>query len=175
MIRFTDCLIPLVIGGILLFGACRGTDVFASFLDGARSGLATGFSILPALVALTTCVGMFKASGALDLFCCALAPLGNLLGLPKEALPLAMLRPISGSGAMVIFQDILSSVGPDSFAGRVAGVMLGSTETTFYTIAVYFGAAGIQKSRHTLPSALSADLTGFVVSALLVRLLFGVA
>ena len=86
-----------------------------------------------------------------------------------------MLRPISGSGAMVIFQDILSSVGPDSFAGRVAGVMLGSTETTFYTIAVYFGAAGIQKSRHTLPSALSADLTGFVVSALLVRLLFGVA
>ena len=156
MIRFTDCLIPIVIGGILLFSAVRGVDVFSGFLTGAKSGLSAGVSILPALIALTTCVGMFKASGALDLICFALEPLGNLLGLPREVLPLALLRPISGSGAMVIFQDILESVGPDSFAGRVAGVMLGSTETTFYTIAVYFGAAGIVKSRHTLPSALAA-------------------
>ena len=119
-----------------------------------------------------TAVGMFKASGALDLLSFALEPLGKLFGLPRDLLPLALLRPISGSGAMAIFDDLLRIHGPDSLIGRIASVMEGSTETTFYTIAVYYGAAEIRQTRHTVPAALSADLTGFFLSALLVRMLF---
>ena len=113
----------------------------------------------------------FKASGALDVITYSLRPVANLLHLPQEVIPLAILRPISGSGALVIFQDILQQYGPDSFVGRVASVMQGSTETTFYTIAVYYGATRVQKTRHTLPSALTADIVGFFMSALAVRLL----
>ena len=114
---------------------------------------------------------MFKASGALDLLTAFLRPLFSLLRLPDAVIPLALLRPISGSGAMVIFQDILQRYGPDSFAGRVASVMQGSTETTFYTIAVYYGATKVIRTRHTLPSALTADIVGFIMSAAAVRIL----
>jgi len=164
--------VPGVIGVILLYGLLRGTDVFSLFLEGAREGLRTAVGILPALVALTTCVGMFKASGGLDVLVWALAPAAQALGAPKEALPLALLRPISGSGALVIYEDILRSFGPDSAVGRTASILMGSTETTFYTIAVYFGGAGIKRTRHTLPCALAGDLTGFIMSALLAAFLF---
>ena len=128
--------------------------------------------ILPALIALITAVGMFKASGALDLLTAFLRPLFSLLRLPDAVIPLALLRPISGSGAMVIFQDILQRYGPDSFAGRVASVMQGSTETTFYTIAVYFGAAKVAKTRYAVPAALCGDVAGFLAASWAVRLLF---
>ncbi|MEG2204033.1 MAG: spore maturation protein, partial [Oscillospiraceae bacterium] len=108
-----------------------------------------------------------------DLLTVALAPWGRRLGLPAEVIPLALLRPISGSGAMVIFNDILHTFGPDSLIGRIASVMEGSTETTFYTIAVYYGATQIAKTRHTLPAALTADAVGFWMSAVMVRLFFG--
>lgn len=166
-------IVPGIIGGIFLFGIFRGVNTFDAFLEGAREGLSTVVSILPALICLLTAVAMFKASGALDVLSWTLAPVAEAVGLPKEVIPLAMLRPISGSGAMVLFNDILTTYGPDSFIGRVASVMEGSTETTFYTMAVYYGATKVTKTRHTLPSALSADLAGMVMSAAAVRLFLG--
>lgn len=173
MAAFTDWIVPLVIGGIVLFGLCRKVNVFDAFVEGAKDGLGVILSITPSLVCLLTAVSMFKVSGMLDLLTWLLAPVARLLGAPKEVLPLALLRPVSGSGAMVIFQDILKTYGPDSFIGRVASVLEGSTETTFYTIAVYFGATSVKKTRHTLVSSLSADFTGLVLSVLAVRLFLG--
>lgn len=171
--RVSDLVIPLVLAGILIYGLTQKVDVFDAFLDGAKEGLKTAVNILPALVALMTCVGMFKASGALDMMVQLFEPVSRVLLLPKEVVPLAILRPISGSGAMVIFNDILATYGPDSFIGRVASVIEGSSETTFYTIAVYYGAIKITDTRHTLSASLTADLVGFVMSAVAVRMLFG--
>lgn len=164
---------PLVASAILGAGLVRGVPVFEVFLEGAREGLSTAARILPSLVALMTAVAVLRAGGALDLLCRALEPAARLLGLPPEVMPLALLRPLSGSGGLAIFRDLLSAHGPDSFAGRVASVMMGSTETTFYTIAVYYGAVGVRRTRHTLPAALAADLAGFVFSSLAVLWLFG--
>ena len=169
----TGYAVPCLLVGFILYGLYRGVPVFDCFVEGAGENMKVILKILPSLVALMTAAGMFKASGGLDLLTAGLAPLAELLGLPKQVLPLALLRPISGSGAMVIFQDILQNFGPDGTIGRVASVLMGSTETTFYTLALYYGAIGIKKTRHTLPSALSADMTGFVCSALLVHLLLG--
>lgn len=173
--KLDNVIIPAVICLILIYGLYKNVDVFGVFLEGAKEGLQTAVDILPALVALMTCIGMFKASGALDLLTYALDPLATLLKLPAEAIPLAILRPISGSGALAIYEHMLESFGPDSYIGRVASVMMGSSETTFYTIAVYFGATKISKIRHTLPASLTADLTGFLMSALMVRLFFGMS
>ena len=120
-----------------------------------------------------TAVSMLRASGAMDWLSSVCAPLLELAGIPPELTPLMLIRPVSGSGALAVGSDVISRCGPDSYAGRVAAVMLGSTETTFYTIAVYFGAAGITRTRHTIPAALAADLTGFIGSALAVRIFFG--
>ena len=167
-----DWAIPSVIFLILMAGWLRGVNVFDCFLAGAREGISTAFDILPSLVALVLSIGIFRASGALDLLTTAISPAARLLLIPREVVPLALLRPVSGSGALVIFQDLLAQFGPDSMIGRIASVMEGSTETTFYTIAVYYGAASIQKTRHTLPAALFADLTGFLMSALAFRWFF---
>ena len=121
---------------------------------------------------LLTAVSMFRASGAMDALARLCAPVLNLLGIPAETVPLMLVRPVSGSGALAVASDLMAAHGPDSYIGRVAAVMLGSTETTFYTIAVYFGSAGIVRTRHTVPAALAADLTGFLTAALTVRLLF---
>ena len=166
-------ILPAIVSAFLLFGLLRGVAVFDVFLEGAREGLATAARILPSLVGLMTAVGVFKASGALDLLSLGLKPAADFLGLPSEVMPLALLRPVSGSGGMAIYRDILQSHSPDSFVGRVASVMMGSTETTFYTIAVYYGAVGIRKTRHTLPAALGADLAGFAFSSLAVLWFFG--
>mgnify|MGYP006070592637 FL=1 len=166
-----DCIIPLILCAILLYGLLHGVNIFDSFLEGAKEGISTSFGILPALVALMTCIAMFNASAALDIFTNALRPICEAIGFPPETIPLALLRPISGSGALAIYENLLSNYGPDSFVGKVASVMQGSTETTFYTIAVYYGAVKVKKTRHTVPSALSADLTGFLMSVVAVRLL----
>lgn len=169
----TDYIIPVFIGLIIIYGCIKKVDIFDEFLSGARENLKTGVDILPSLIAMITAIGMFKASGAMELLAEVMSPVTEFLGFPSECLPLAIMRPISGSGALAVFETILSEVHPDSFAGRVASVILGSTETTFYTIAVYYGAANIKNTRHTLVSALSADFTGFIVSVLTVRLIFG--
>lgn len=170
--QVSSYMIPAILCIILIYGAYKKVPVFTTFMQGAKEGLEVSIQILPALVALVTAVGMFRASGALDLLTWAISPVAKLLHLPVEVMPLTLLRPISGSGALVIFQDIITNYGPDSFIGRVASVMQGSTETTFYTIALYYGATSVTKTRHTLGSALTGDVIGFVMSALMVRVLF---
>ena len=127
--------------------------------------------ILPPLVGLLTAVYMFRASGAMELLAGVLSPVLTRLGIPPETAALLLIRPVSGGGALAIGSDLMAQYGPDSYIGRCAAVMLGSTETTFYTIAVYFGSAGIRRTRHTIPAALIADLTGFMAAAFAVRLL----
>jgi len=170
---FDRWVVPSIVAVILAAGLVRRVPVFDVFMEGAREGLATLLRILPSLIALMTAVGVFRASGALDLLCRALKPAAGLMGLPPEVMPLAILRPFSGSGGMAVFRDILARWGPDSRIGRVASVMMGSTETTFYTIAVYYGAVSVRSTRHTLPAALGADLAGFVFSSLAVFWFFG--
>lgn len=171
MSAITDWVIPCVLCGIFLGALCRGVDVFECFLRGAREGLQTALRITPALVALLTAVAMFRASGCLSVLTQAVRPFADRVGFPAEVVPLALMRPVTGSGALALFNEILQAYGPDSFIGRVASVLQGSTETTFYTIAVYYGAISVRKSRHTLPAALTADFTGFALSVLTVRLL----
>lgn len=169
-IKLTDFIIPIMISAILVIGIYKEVDVFTEFVEGAKEGLELGIKILPTLVALMTGIGMFGASGALDIITNLISEFTNAIGFPAECVPLALLRPISGSGALAIYENILAEHGPDSFVGRVASVLLGSTETTFYTIAVYFSVTNIQKTRHTLVASLTADFTGFIMSALAVRL-----
>ena len=166
-------IVPLTICGVALYGAARRVDVYGALAQGAGSGLETLVRIVPALVGLMTAVYMLRASGALELAAGALAPLMERVGLSPELLPLMLVRPISGSAALGVGAELISAYGPDSRLGRTAAVMLGSTETTFYTVAVYFGAVGITRTRYAVPAALCADLTGFLASAGAVRLLFG--
>ena len=166
-------ILPLLLSLAAICGLGRRVDVYAALTHGAEEGLAVLLRIIPALVGLLTAVSMFRASGAMEWLAALCAPLLNRLGIPPETVPLMLVRPVSGSGALAVGSELMSTYGPDSYIGRVAAVMLGSTETTFYTVAVYFGAAGIHKSRHTIPAALTADLTGFIASALAVRLFFG--
>lgn len=166
-------LIPLVLGGVFLYGLMQGVDVFGVFVDGAKEGIGNAVRILPPLIALCTCVGMLRASGALDLLCLAFAPIGELIGLPSPLFPLALVRPLSGSSAMVVFQDILSNYGADGFIGRTASVMMGASETTFYTLAVYYGATRVKDTRHTLTASLTGDVLVVLVSGFMVRLFLG--
>ena len=169
----SSLVIPLLLAGVAVYGMGKRVDVYGALTHGAEEGLTVLLRIIPALVGLLTAVSMFRASGAMEWLSTLCAPLLELLGVPPEATPLMMIRPVSGNGALAVATDLMTVHGPDSYIGRVAAVMLGSTETTFYTIAVYFGSAGIRKTRHTLPAALAADLTGFVAAAFAVRLFFG--
>ena len=161
----------LILASLALYGALRGVDVFAAMTEGIAEGLRVLLRIFPAVAALLCAVYALRAAGALDALTGLLAPAFRLLGIPAETAPLVLLRPISGSGALAVAGDIMARYGPDSLAGRTAAVMLGSTETTFYVIAVYFGAAGVKKTRWAIPAALCADFTGFVLSSLAARLL----
>lgn len=164
--------VPLTISGVALYGVGRQVDVYSALIHGAEEGLETLRRIVPALVGLLTAVSMLRASGALDLAAQLLSPLLDRVGVPSELLPLMLVRPISGSAALGVGAELIGNCGPDSYLGRVAAVMLGSTETTFYTIAVYFGAVGVTRTRYALPAALCADLTGFLAAAWAVRLCF---
>ena len=168
----TDLLIPLLVSSVCLWACLRGVDVFAALLHGAEAGLRTVCRLLPPLIALLPAVYMLRAAGLPEAFAALLRPVLDLLGIPPETVPLMLLRPISGSGALALGSDIISAHGPDSLIGRTAAVMLGSTETTFYVIAAYFGAVGIKKTRHAVPAALAADLAGFLAAALTARLLW---
>lgn len=171
--NLSSLVIPGLLAGVAVYGMGRRVDVYGALTTGARDGLTVLLNILPPLVGLLTAVAMFRASGAMEWLTGLCAPVMELLGIPAELTPLMLIRPVSGGGVLAVGSELITTYGPDSYIGRVAAVMLGSTETTFYTIAVYFGAAGIIRTRHTIPAALTADLTGFVVSALTVRLFFG--
>ena len=168
-------IVPLLLAGIALWGLRCKVDVYTALTAGAESGLTVLVRILPTLVCLLTAVSMFRASGAPEWLAGICAPLLERTGIPAELMPLMLIRPVSGSGALAVGSDLISTYGADSFIGRTAAVMLGSTETPFYTIAVNFAAPGIRRTRHTIPAALAADLTGFAASALAVRLFFGSA
>ena len=170
---YSAYLVPLLLAFTSLFAMGKRVNVYDALTRGAEEGLTVLLRILPALVGLMTAVYMLRASGAMDALGSLLAPVLVRLGIPPETAALLFIRPISGSGALAIGSELMAAHGPDSYVGRVAAVMLGSTETTFYTVAVYFGAAGIRKTRYAIPAALIADLTGFMAAALAVRLLFG--
>lgn len=165
--------VPVLLAGVGLYGALTGTDVFSALTAGALDGLKTVVRIFPALVALLAAVSMLRVSGALDALTRLCAPVLAWLGIPPETAILMVVRPVSGSGALAAASDIIGAYGPDSRIGRTAAVMLGSTETTFYVLAVYFGACGVRRSRWAIPAAIAADLTGFLVAAALVRWIWG--
>ena len=166
-------LLPVLLAIVALYAVSRRVDVYDGLVCGAGEGLATLARIFPSLVALLTAVHMLRASGALDLACRALTPVLECLGIPPQTAPLMLVRPVSGSAALGVGSELIGQYGPDSYLGRVAAVMLGSTETTFYAIAVYFGAAGVSRTRYAVPAALCADLAGFMAAAWAVRICFG--
>lgn len=166
-------IIPFTVAAIIIFGFCRKVPIFDAFLSGAKSGILSTYSIAPSLMGLVVAVSMLSASGAFDMLTNFIAPAADFLGFPKEVLPLALMRPVSGSGSFAVLNSILTDCGADSFAGRVAAVMMGSTETTFYAITVYYGSVGIKKIRHTIPAALCADFAGMVMAVVTVAFFFG--
>ena len=168
----SSVLIPLLLALISLWALREKINVYDALADGAADGLRVLLRIFPHLLVLLTGIAMLRASGALDAVTEWLRPVLEWLGIPPETAPLVLLRPLSGSGGLAIGSDLISTYGPDSRIGRTAAVMLGSSETTFYTVAVYFGAAGIKKLRHTLPAALIADIAGFLAAAWCVRWMF---
>jgi spore maturation protein B len=147
--------------------------VYEVFVEGAKGGFETAVRIIPYLVAMLIAIGMFRASGAMDVLTSVLSPLTNLIGMPSEALPMALLRPLSGSGSLGLMAEIMKTHGPDSFIGVLVSTMYGSSETTFYVLAVYFGAVQIKNTRHAVPAGLIADLFGMLGALFVCRILFG--
>ena len=167
-----DYIVPLLLLCTSLFALRKKENTYDLLLNGAADGLKLLASITPALIFLLTAVSMLRASGAVELISSLLAPVFGFFGIPPETAILVLVRPLSGSAALAVGADLMAQHGVDSTIGRTAAIMLGSTETTFYTISVYFGAAGIKRTRYTIPAALLADLTGFFVASLTAKLFF---
>ncbi|HTT71132.1 MAG TPA: nucleoside recognition domain-containing protein [Anaeromyxobacteraceae bacterium] len=165
--------VPLLLAAIPLYALVRKVNVYAAFLEGAKEGFATAVRILPALLAVVVALGMLDASGALGAAGRLLGPLLARLSIPAPVLPIVLVRPLSGGAALGALAEVLRQEGPDGYAGRLASVMAGSTETTFYVLAVYMGAVGVKRYRQALPAGILADLVGFAASVLLVRAVFG--
>lgn len=166
-------IMPIFAVTIIVFGLVRRVPVFEAFLAGAREGAQTLLRIAPTILGLIFAVGLLKSSGAVTVINHALAPVANAVGFPPEVVPMALLRPVSGSGSSALLMTVLQDYGPDSFAGRVASVLAGSSETTFFATTMYFGSVGVKKIRHTLFAAVAADITAMLVSAATVHLFFG--
>ena len=164
-------IVPLLLAFTACFAMSRRVDVYSALTKGAEEGLTVLLHILPSLIALLTAVYMFRASGAMEALGALLAPALDKIGIPAETAPLLFIRPICG--ALAVGSEIMQVYGVDSYIGRVAAVMLGSSETTFYTVAVYYGSAGITKTRYTIPAALCADAVMFLTSAWAVKFLMG--
>ena len=169
---FLTMLVPLLMLSIALWGLIRKVDLWTALVDGAGDGLKVTLRIAPPLIALLTAVYMLRASGALELLGQLLEPMLSAVGIPVETIGLILVRPVSGSAALCVGAELINTYGPDSLVGRTAAVMLGSTETTFYTIAVYFGAAKVAKTRYAIPAALCGDIAGFLAASWAVKLLF---
>ena len=168
-----ELLVPVLLVVVSCLALAGKQDVYTLMVTGAAEGLVSLKTLIPPLVVLLTAVHMLRASGAMDLLTALLTPLCRRLGVPPETVPLMLIRPISGSAALAIGSELIANHGPDSLIGRTAAVMLGSTETTFYVISVYFGSAGIRKTGHAIPAALIADLTGFLTAAWVTRWFWG--
>lgn len=166
-------IIPLIISIILISGYIKGVAVYDCFVEGAKEGVKSSVKIIPPLIAIFISIGLFKRSGAMDIIVSILSPIGKLMGVPKELMPLFIIKPISGSASLAVLKDIIASYGVDSFIGRTAATMMGSAETIVYTMAVYFGSIGIKNSRHTLPAALISHLAGTIASVVVCSIIFG--
>lgn len=165
--------VPLMILGILALGMARRLPAYEIFVEGAKEGFTTAVSIIPFLVAMFVAISVFRESGAMELLLQTLRPLTKALGVPSEVMPLALLRPLSGSASFGLTSYLIKSHGPDSLIGRLASAIQGSTETTFYVLTVYFGAVGVKKTRYALPVGLIADLAGFLAAVFITRVVFG--
>ncbi|MEH7416028.1 spore maturation protein [Neobacillus drentensis] len=165
--------IPLLIGFILLYGTYKRVPTYESFVEGGKEGIKIAVSIIPFLVGMLVAISIFRASGALEALMDWLRPLMKSMGVPAEIVPLLIIRPISGTAALGMTSDLIAVYGPDSFIGRLASVLQGSTDTTFYVLTVYFGAVGIRKMGDALKVGLLADVVGIIVSILVVALIFG--
>lgn len=165
--------IPMLITVTLVVGHLRGVKLYECFVQGAAEGLKLAVMIVPYLVGIFAALGVFRASGALDLLAEGLGFILRPLGIPPEILPLMLIRPLSGGGALAVSAELIQTHGPDSFIGRLASVMQGSTDTTFFILTFYFGSVGIRKTRHAMMAGLTGDLAGFLAATMVCHLLFG--
>ncbi len=157
-------IIPIIIGGVVLYGVVKKVKVYECFIEGAKDGINVCLRIFPYLLAMLIAVNCFKASGAMEYFIRLVKPAVNLVGIPPEIVPLVLIKPLSGSGAVGVFTDLVKTHGPDSYLGFLASIIMGGTETIFYTITVYFGSVGIKKIRHSLWVALIVDLCAVLIA-----------
>jgi spore maturation protein SpmA len=164
--------IPFLLSFFPLYAALRGVPVYEEFVEGAKEGMQVALRIIPFLIAILVAVGMFRGAGGIDLLSRGLDPVLQLVGFPAELLPLALMRPLSGSGSLGIFSELVATHGADSLLARMAGTIMGSTETTFYVLAVYFGSVAIRRTRHAVPAGLIADLTGIIAAVAVCRMVF---
>ena len=166
-------IIPFLLVGIPFYGLIiKKVKVYESFVDGAKEGFDISLKIIPYLVAILVAIGMFRASGAMEQLIYFLTPILNIIGFPPENLPLAIMRPLSGSGSLGLFTDLVNQYGVDSIYTKIGATMFGSTETTFYVLAVYFGSVGIRKSRYALAAGLIADIVGILSAVYICKMLF---
>jgi spore maturation protein B len=165
--------LPAILVGFPLYGLYKRVPVYESFVDGAKEGFNVAVRIIPYLVAILFAIAMFRASGAMEAMTGALDPVLALIGFPAELLPMAIIRSLSGSGSAALVVDMINQYGEDSIFVKMAAVMYGSSETTFYVIAVYFGAVNIRKTRHAVPAGLLADAAAMIIAVWTVRLLYG--
>lgn len=164
--------IPVIIASIMVTGFIKKVKIYEVFVEGAKEGFEIAIKIIPFLVAILVAIGMFRESGAMDILVSILSPVTGLFGYPAEALPMAMMRPLSGSGSIGLMTELINTHGADSFIGRLASTMMGSTETTFYIVAVYFGSIAIRKQRHAVPACLIADVVGLAAAFIICSIVF---
>ena len=165
--------LPTVIIGFPLYGLYKRVPVYEEFVEGAKEGFKVAVMIIPYLVAILFAIGMFRASGALEFLMEGARPILSAIGIPPEVIPMGIVRPLTGSGSAAIIVDMISQYGEDSLVVKIAATMFGSTETTFYVVAVYFGAVNIKKTRHAIPAGLIADVFAMILAVYVVKLLFG--
>lgn len=164
--------IPVVIALVAFYAICKKVPVYSVFTEGAKEGFSTAVMIIPYLVAMLCAIGMFRASGAMDWLCDLLNPITSLIGLPSEVLPMGIMRSFSGGGAEGMMADLLKEYGTQSQIGRIASVALGSTETTFYVVAVYYGSVGVTNARQSIPAGLLGDLASLIAATVIVNLMW---
>lgn len=165
-------IIPMIIGAIVLYGVIKKVKVYECFIEGAKEGLGVCLRIFPYLLAMLIAINCFKASGAMNYLIRLIKPVVGFIGIPPEIVPLILIKPLSGSGAIGVFTDIVNTYGPDSFIGFLSSVIMGGTETIFYTLTVYFGAVGVKKIRHSLWVALLVDFCAVIFAVNVARILF---
>lgn len=171
-ISLSNWAIPVIIFTIIAAGIWKKVRVYEVFVEGAKDGFNTAVRIIPYLVAILCSIAAFRASGAMDFLSGLLSPITNLIGMPAETVPLAIIKPLSGSGSLGLMSDLTAKYGPESFIARVAATMMGSTETTFYVLAVYFGSVGIKKIRYSVAAGLIADIAGILAAVFICNLVF---